>query len=35
MVSDNNDELEQKIDNIEKKITELITQNNKHVGSTK
>ena len=27
MVSDNNDELEQKIDNLDKKITELITQN--------
>ena len=35
MVSDNNDELEKKIDNIEKKITELITQNNKHDGISK
>jgi len=35
MVSDNNDGLEKKIDNLEKKITELITQNNKHDGISK
>jgi voltage-gated sodium channel len=29
MVSDNNDELEKKIDNLDKKITELLTQNKK------
>jgi voltage-gated sodium channel len=35
MVSDNNDELEKKIDNLDKKITELLTQNNKHDGISK
>ncbi len=35
MVSDNNDELEQKIDNLDEKITELITQNNKRNGISK
>lgn len=35
MVSDNNDELEKKIDNLEKKISELITQNKKNHGSSK
>lgn len=35
MVSDNNDELEQKIDNLDKKITELVTQINKHDGISK
>ena len=35
MVSDNNDELEQKIDNLDKKITELLTNNNKRDGISK
>lgn len=35
MISDNNDALEQKIDNLESKITELINQNNKHDGISK
>ncbi|MBE9467092.1 MAG: ion transporter [Bacteroidetes bacterium] len=35
MVSDNNDELEKKIDNLDKKITKLITQNNNHDGISK
>lgn len=35
MVSDNNDELEKKIDNLDKKITELITKNNNHDGISK
>jgi len=35
MLSDNNDELEKKIDNLDKKITELITNNNKHDGISK
>lgn len=35
MISDNNDELEQKIDSLEIKITELINQNNKHDGISK
>jgi voltage-gated sodium channel len=35
MVSDNNDELEKKIDNLDKKITELITKKNNHDGISK
>lgn len=35
MVSDNNNELENKIDNLENKISELITQNNKRDGISK
>ena len=35
MVSDNNDELEKKIDNLDKKITELLTQNKKYDGISK
>lgn len=35
MVSDNNDKLEQKIDNFDKKITELLTQNDKRDGISK
>lgn len=32
MISDNNDELEKKVDNLDKKITDFINQNNKHNG---
>lgn len=35
MVSDNNDDLEKKIDNLDKKITDLIIQNKNQNGSTK
>ncbi len=35
MISDNNDLLEQKIDNIDKKITEIISERNKHDGISK
>ena len=35
MISDNNDELEQKIDNLDEKITKLLIQNNKHDGISK
>ena len=35
MVSDNNDELEKKIDNLETKITLLINQNNNKNGISK
>lgn len=35
MVADNNDELEKKIDNLDKKISDLITQNNNRNGISK